>query len=188
MLRVPERLLPSTRTRNGASPVRILCALAVAFAMTGCATVGPSPAPPPPAAKEPFLLLKLSERKVYVVEDPSKPPTVGYPVAIGRAQWPTPTGKFTVNEMVVNPDFVVFDFNNANAKDRGRIAPGINNPLGLRWIGFAYDHGWAIGFHGTQKTEVLGQAVSHGCVRMSNPDIVTMYEKIKLGTPVVVEP
>src|SRR5262249_17778762 len=126
----PEHPIPSTRIRRGASPVHILCTLAVASVMTGCATVGPSPAPPPPSATEPFLLLKLSERKVYVVEDPSKPPTVGFRVAIGRAQWPTPTGKFTVNEMVVNPDFVVFDFNNANAKDRGRIAPGINNPLG----------------------------------------------------------
>src|SRR5262245_3116974 len=188
MLSVPERLLPSTRTRNGASPVRILCALAVASAMTGCATVGPSPAPPPPAAKEPFLLLKLSERKVYVEEEPSKPPTVGYPVANGRAQSPTPTREWSVTEMVLIPDCVLIDFNNTNAKDRGRIAPGLNNPLWLRWIGFAYDHGWAIGFHGTQKTEVLGQAVSHGCVRMSNPDVVNVFARVKLGTPVIVEP
>jgi lipoprotein-anchoring transpeptidase ErfK/SrfK len=110
-------------------------------------------------------------------------------VAIGRPQWPTPTGKFTINQMIENPDFIVFDFNNPEgSKDRGRIAPGIGNPLGLRWIGFAYDHGWAIGFHGTQKTEVLGQAVSHGCVRMSNPDVVQMFARVKLGTPVIVEP
>ena len=151
--------------------------------------MGPSPAPPPTVSKEPYLLLKLSERKVYVMDDPSKPPTGGFPVAIGRPQYPTPTGKFQVNEMIVNPDFVVFDFSNPEkSRDRGRIPPGITNPLGLRWVGFAFDHGWAIGFHGTSKTEVLGQAVSHGCVRMSNPDIVTMFDKIKVGTTVVVEP
>ncbi len=150
--------------------------------------MGPSPAAAP-VSKEPYLLLKLSERKVYVVDDPARQPAGGFPVAIGRPQYPTPTGKFQVNEMIVNPDFVVFDFNNpGKSRDRGRIPPGINNPLGLRWIGFAFDHGWAIGFHGTAKTEVLGQAVSHGCVRMSNPDIVTMYDRIKLGTTVVVEP
>jgi len=149
--------------------------------------MGPSPAQPP-ASKEPYLLLRLSERKLYVKDDSVLPPTEGFPVAIGRTQWPTPTGKFQVNEMVENPDFVVFDFNNTNSRDRGRIPPGINNPLGLRWIGFAYDHGWAIGFHGTTKTDVLGQAVSHGCVRMANPDIVKVYARIKLGTPVVVEP
>jgi L,D-transpeptidase ErfK/SrfK len=150
--------------------------------------MGPSPSPAP-VSKEPYLLLKLNERKVYVMDDPSQQPTGGFPVAIGRPQYPTPTGKFQVNELIVNPDFVVFDFSNpGKSRDRGRIPPGINNPLGLRWIGFAFDHGWAIGFHGTAKTDVLGQAVSHGCVRMSNPDIVTMYERIKLGTTVVVEP
>jgi lipoprotein-anchoring transpeptidase ErfK/SrfK len=161
--------------------------LALATGMTGCAVTQPSPAAAP-APKEPYLLLKLGERRLYVMDDPSAPPA-GYPVAIGRPQWPTPTGKFQINQMIENPDFVVFDFSNPErSKDRGRIAPGINNPLGLRWIGFAYDHGWAIGFHGTQKTEVLGQAVSHGCVRMSNPDVVNVFPRVKLGTPVIVEP
>jgi L,D-transpeptidase ErfK/SrfK len=185
---VSSSVLVPTHSRR-AWPSRTLAAtiLALAIGMTGCAVTPPSPAASP-APKEPYLLLKLNERRVYVMDDPTAPPA-GYPVAIGRPQWPTPTGKFQINQMVENPDFVVFDFNNPEgSKDRGRIAPGIGNPLGLRWIGFAYDHGWAIGFHGTQKTEVLGQAVSHGCVRMSNPDVVEMFARVKLGTPVVVEP
>ena len=185
---VSSSVLVPTHSRR-AWPSRTLAAtiLALAIGMTGCAVTPPSPATPP-APKEPYLLLKLNERRVYVMNDPTAPPA-GYPVAIGRPQWPTPTGKFQINQLVENPDFVVFDFNNpGGSKDRGRIAPGIGNPLGLRWIGFAYDHGWAIGFHGTQKTEVLGQAVSHGCVRMSNPDVVEMFARVKLGTPVVVEP
>jgi lipoprotein-anchoring transpeptidase ErfK/SrfK len=111
-----------------------------------------------------------------------------FPVAIGRKGFETPTGEFRVNEMVVNPDFVVFDFNNPSKKERGLIPPGPNNPLGLRWIGFAYAHGWNIGFHGTSRPEVLGQAVSHGCVRMRNTDVVRLYERVKIGTKVVVEP
>lgn len=123
-----------------------------------------------------------------MVEGDTKEPPKGYPVAIGRPQWPTPAGTFQVNELVENPDFLAFDFNNPKKKDRGRVPPGPNNPLGLRWIGFAYAHGWQVGFHGTSKTDVLGQAVSHGCVRMANADVVEVFKKVKLGTTVVVEP
>ena len=124
----------------------------------------------------------------YVVESDVKRPPEGYPVAIGRPKWPTPTGRFQINELIEDPDFLVFDFNNPKGRDRGRVPPGLNNPLGLRWIGFATAHGWQVGFHGTAKTSVLGQAVSHGCVRMSNPDIVEVYKHVKVGTEVVVEP
>lgn len=146
-----------------------------------------APTPQPTATPEPYLLLRLEERRLYVVENDVKSPPEGYRVAIGRPKWPTPTGRFQINEMVENPDFLVFDFNNLKARDRGRIPPGPNNPLGLRWISFASAHGWQIGFHGTAKTSVLGQAVSHGCVRLSNPDIVEVYKRVKLGTVVVVE-
>ena len=131
---------------------------------------------------------RLNERRLYVVENDVKHPPEGYPVAIGRPKWPTPTGRFQINEMIENPDFLVFDFNNPKACDRRHIPTGLNNPLGLRWIGFASAHGWQVGFHGTAKTSVLGQAVSHGCVRMSNPDIVEVYKHVKVGTEVVVEP
>jgi lipoprotein-anchoring transpeptidase ErfK/SrfK len=146
------------------------------------------PRPQPQEDKGPYLLLKLSERRVYVVENEVKQPEKGYPVAIGQPKWPTPTGRFQVNELVENPDFLAFDFNNPASKDRGHVPPGPNNPLGLRWIGFASSKsGWQVGFHGTAKTSVLGQAVSHGCVRMANPDVVEMFKRVKLGTVVVVE-
>ena len=148
----------------------------------------PTPTPTASATPEPYLLLKLDERRLYVVENDVKCPPEGYPVAIGQPKWPTPTGRFQINELIEDPDFLVFDFNNPKGRDRGRVPPGLNNPLGLRWIGFATAHGWQVGFHGTAKTSVLGQAVSHGCVRMSNPDIVEVYKHVKVGTEVVVEP
>jgi lipoprotein-anchoring transpeptidase ErfK/SrfK len=163
----------------------ILTALAaLPFAGAGC---GLSSKPHPAAVVEAPPSPDLSDRRVYFIDAHGKRDK-GYRVAIGRKQWPTPTGRFQINEMVKNPDFVAFDFNNTSAKDKGRIPPGPNNPLGLRWIGFAYEYGWAIGFHGTQKTSVLGQAVSHGCVRMSNADVVELFDRVKLGTQVVVEP
>jgi lipoprotein-anchoring transpeptidase ErfK/SrfK len=161
--------------------------------MFGCALFSPPPPPPPPPVvevkkPEPYLVLRLGERRLYVKEDGSTAPEESYRVAIGRAQFPTPTGKFQINEMVENPDFLVFDFNKPDRPSRGRIPPGPHNPLGLRWIAFAHAHGWTIGFHGTAKTSVLGQAVSHGCVRMANEDIIKVYRRVKLGTTVIVEP
>lgn len=171
----------------------ILVGLLVAFA-AGCGVFGRSAPPPPPpipqptATPEAHLLLRLNERRLYLVENEVKQPPEGYKVAIGKPKFPTPIGRFQINEMVENPDFLAFDFNDTKKPDRGRIPPGPNNPLGMRWIGFAYAHGWQIGFHGTAKTSVLGQAVSHGCVRMANPDIVALFPRVKIGTTVVVEP
>ena len=45
-----------------------------------------------------------------------------------------------------------------------------------------------MGIHGTPNPELLGRAVSHGCVRMRNADVIRIYDRVKLGTPVIVEP
>ena len=69
------------------------------------------------------LLLRLNERRLYVVENDVKQPPEGYPVAIGQPKWPTPTGRFQINEMVENPDFLAFDFNDTEeARSRARPA------------------------------------------------------------------
>lgn len=181
------------RTRGLGSSLSALVFVALLSVFgTGCSLFA-KPAPPPPPAPQPtpapeaHLLLKLKERRLYVVKEHVKTPPDGYKVAIGKPKFPTPIGKFQINEMVENPDFLAFDFNDPKKPDRGRIPPGPNNPLGLRWIGFAHAHGWQVGFHGTAKTSVLGQAVSHGCVRMSNMDIVELFPKVKIGTTVIVE-
>ncbi len=183
--------------RTGALSFCLVVAMgAVVVGGVGCSLFGggpkppavseaaPAPAPPP----EPYLVLNLTQRRVYIMDEVAGMPPESFRVAIGRKGFETPTGEFRINEMVVNPDFVVFDFNNPSKKERGRVPPGPTNPLGLRWIGFAYAHGWSVGFHGTPKTEVLGQAVSHGCVRMANADVVKLYDRVKIGTTVIVEP
>lgn len=191
-LREPNPL-PSSGAR-GSRYGRMLLALATLFLVTGgvgCSLMESPPPPPPEVAKDPgpgfpHLVLKLGERRVYLVEAEGKTPE-SFPVAIGKHPYLTPVGKFRINEMVENPDWVVFDWKNPKKK-LGRIPPGPKNPLGLRWIGFASAHGWEIGFHGTSKPELLGQAVSHGCVRMKNDDVVKVYSKVSIGTTVIVEP
>lgn len=125
------------------------------------------------------LVLRLGERRVYLYRG-----TVmvrSYPVAIGRDGWETPTGHFQVIQKTVDPVWQ-HPFN-------GTIVPaGKDNPLGVRWIGFWTNGDNSIGFHGTPNPELIGQAVSHGCVRMRNEDIVDLFDRVTEGMPVRVEP
>ncbi len=106
-----------------------------------------------------------------------------YRVAVGSAEYPTPTGRFVVQTMQVNPPWNVP--NSEWAGDlAGETIPGGDpqNPLVARWIGF----NGSVGFHGTASTGSLGSAASHGCVRMAPADVIDLYKRVKIGTPVLV--
>jgi lipoprotein-anchoring transpeptidase ErfK/SrfK len=126
----------------------------------------------------------LGERRLYVVDDAPGIPDESFPIAVGREGLETPVGRFQVEEMIENPDYVKI----ASGVVVKRIPPGPTNPLGERWIGFTHGDGWTIGIHGTPNPELLGRAVSHGCVRMRNADVIGIYERVRIGTPVHVEP
>jgi L,D-transpeptidase ErfK/SrfK len=135
---------------------------------------------PLPAREEPLsLVLKLRAKQVTLYRGTEK--VVSYPVAIGRPGWETPRGKFQVFDMVKNPVW-------EHPWTGKLVMPGRNNPLGDRWISFHTKGKNVIGFHGTTHENLIGQAVSHGCVRMKNQDIRALFEKVKVGTPVIVEP
>ena len=68
------------------------------------------------------------------------------------------------------------------------MPPGADNPLGSRWIGFWTDGTNFIGFHGTPNVESVGTPASHGCIRMYDQDVVKLFERVKIGTPVQVVP
>ena len=106
-----------------------------------------------------------------------------YRVAVGSAEYPTPTGRFVVQTMQVDPPWNVP--NSEWAGDlAGETIPGGDpqNPLVARWIGF----NGSVGFHGTASTGSLGSAASHGCVRMAPADVIDLYKRVKIGTPVLV--
>ena len=151
----------------------------------------PQPAitsPDPQGAAEPTpadnaqtvrLRLSLSDKRVYVYRGDSL--EASYPVAIGRPGWETPTGEFSVFSQLVDPGWT-------NPLTGEVMTPGPENPLGERWIAFWTDGTNAIGFHGTPNRDSVGQAASHGCVRMYNEDVRQLYEMVTIGTPVTVEP
>ena len=63
------------------------------------------------------------------------------------------------------------------------MAGGIDNPLGARAI---YLGSTLYRIHGSNEPWTIGQAVSSGCIRMRNDDIVDLYTRVKVGTKVVV--
>lgn len=125
------------------------------------------------------LVIKLSERRVYTYRGDL--PLASYPIAVGKDGWETPVGAFQVLQMLRDPAW-------EHPWTGEVVPPGPNNPLGDRWIGFWTDGENYIGFHGTTAEQLVGQAVSHGCIRMLNKDVRALFEKVAIGTPVIVQP
>jgi len=98
-----------------------------------------------------------------------------FKVGLGRPGHETPTGLWEVtNDKQVKPTWT--------DPDTGRVYHGSDPdyPLGTRWIGLKGIEGDAQGrtgfaLHGTNKPEELGQSLSRGCIRLSNPDIELLY-------------
>ena len=125
------------------------------------------------------LVIRLGDRRVYLYRDEQL--HVSYPIAVGREGWETPTGNFMVTQKIKDPSW-------EHPWTGEVVPPGPDNPLGMGWLGFWSDGVNSVGFHGTTDESKIGQAVSHGCVRMRNQDILALLTQVEVGTPVIVEP
>jgi|GEM_PF-794230 murein L,D-transpeptidase YcbB/YkuD len=123
--------------------------------------------------------IHLSQRQLILFQNDQV--RLKAPVAIGQADWQTPLGNFTVQDMRTDPTW-------RHPITKEAVGPGPDNPLGSRWIGFLVEGPYHIGIHGTNQETLIGEAVSHGCVRMLEKDIQALYSHIKVGTPIVVKP
>jgi lipoprotein-anchoring transpeptidase ErfK/SrfK len=105
-----------------------------------------------------------------------------YPIAVGQQGLETPAGLYNIQDKQVNPSWHVP--NSAWAGDLAGqvIPPGPQDPIKARWMGI--DGG--AGIHGTEDTGSLGSAASHGCIRMAIPDVIDLYDRVEVGTPVYI--
>jgi len=107
------------------------------------------------------------------------------PVSSGSAHDPLPPGDWKVASVSWRP---VFHYNpdlfwDASEDSRAvKISAGPNNPVGVVWIGINLEH---YGLHGTPEPSRVGQAQSHGCVRLTNWDAARVASLVKAGTRVV---
>lgn len=105
-----------------------------------------------------------------------------YPVAVGRTGWKTPLGQFEVFQMLRDPAW--------KHPLTGEVFPAGDpgNELGHYWIGFATEGKNFVGFHGTPHPDTVGKSLSHGCIRMYDKDIETLFREVSVGTVVSVLP
>ena len=92
---------------------------------------------------------------------------------IGRlSEWPTWTPTADIKKRMDVPNFV---------------ASGPQNPMGARAM-YLFDgkKDTMYRIHGTNQPEYIGQAISSGCIRMTNEDVIDLYKRVKQGTVVVV--
>ncbi|MEW6272888.1 MAG: L,D-transpeptidase family protein [Thermodesulfobacteriota bacterium] len=135
------------------------------------------------------IVINVPEMRLYYYRGGGKGTprsVITFPVGLGREEWKTPTGKFTVREKTVNPTWVIPEsIRKERIADKGFsekvIAGGApNNPLGKYRMRLSLD---LYGIHGTNIPWGVGMLVSHGCVRLYPEDIDKLYPMVPVGTP-----
>ncbi len=105
-----------------------------------------------------------------------------YSIAVGQAGLETPAGVYHIQDKQVDPWWHVPKSAWAGSLAGQVIPPGPSDPLKARWMGIFN----GAGIHGTEETWSIGHAVSHGCVRMLIPDVIDLYDRVSVGTPVYI--
>lgn len=108
-----------------------------------------------------------------------------YPATVGSQHDPLPVGRWSIKGVARNPPFhynprLFWDARKSD--DKATIQPGPNNPVGVVWIDLSKDH---YGIHGTPEPSRIARSESHGCIRLTNWDAITLAEQVRPGTPAV---
>ena len=181
----------AARSAGRAGPVLIHIALAVSIVLAAltvlCTAMTPARAA---AAEDPAgyapgtVVISQARRRLYLVGEGGE--VITYPVAVGRSgrQW---RGTVQIDGKYRNPAW-------APPAEVKRAEPWLpdyipggssRNPMGMRALTLSGDQ-YAI--HGTNRPDSIGTAASYGCIRMLNRDIVDLYDRVEVGTPVVMMP
>ncbi|MBZ5678768.1 MAG: L,D-transpeptidase [Acidobacteriia bacterium] len=113
------------------------------------------------------VLVSIADRKLAVLEDGNV--IASFPIAVGAAVSPSPTGIFEIVNRVEKPTYY----------HQGVVVPpGKDNPIGTRWVGLSEK---GFGIHGTNAPRSIGHAASHGCIRLRNRDMERLFTMLRVG-------
>jgi lipoprotein-anchoring transpeptidase ErfK/SrfK len=128
------------------------------------------------------ILVRTSERRLYLVLGGGK--ALRFPVGVGRAgkQW---AGSARIVAKFIKPAWKPpAEVKHDNPRLPDLIAGGVpSNPMGAAAMVLT---GGEYAIHGTNRPNSIGGFVSYGCIRMFNADILNLYSRVSVGTPVVV--
>jgi L,D-transpeptidase ErfK/SrfK len=138
-----------------------------------------------PEATRSGIVLNIPEMRLYLFRDGGTR-VITAPVGLGREDWKTPQGAFKVSEKDEKPTWVIPEtIRKERIEEDGsseyQIAGGDpENPLGRYRLKLTIP---TYGIHGSNKEWGVGMLVSHGCLRLYNEDIATLFPLIDVGTP-----
>jgi lipoprotein-anchoring transpeptidase ErfK/SrfK len=128
------------------------------------------------------VIISTSERRLYLIEPDHQ--ALKYGVGVGREGF-TWAGVTRVAMKKEWPDWTPPAAMLKRRPDLPRhMKGGIDNPLGARAL---YLGASEFRIHGSNEPETIGQAVSSGCIRMTNDDVKDLYERVPVGSKVIVE-
>ncbi|HEY7442800.1 MAG TPA: L,D-transpeptidase family protein [Vicinamibacterales bacterium] len=127
------------------------------------------------------LVINIPQRRLFLFSE--RRLVASYPLGLGRPDWPTPMGSFTVVAKEVDPVWDVppsiqEEMRRAGKKVIVRIPPGPANPLGRYWIGISHQN---LGVHGTNAPLSVYRFQSHGCIRLHPEDIADLFPRVTVG-------
>jgi lipoprotein-anchoring transpeptidase ErfK/SrfK len=128
------------------------------------------------------IVISTKERRLYLVLPNGQ--ALRYGVGVGRPGFAW-SGVKTVSAKREWPDWTPPSQMLRRRPDLPRhMVGGIGNPLGARAM---YLGGTLYRIHGSNEPETIGQAVSSGCIRMTNDDVTDLYNRVRIGTKVIVQ-
>lgn len=109
-----------------------------------------------------------------------------YRIAVGAVGHDTPAGMYFVERKTRTPDWLAPSSDWVSPEDRGKVFAfdDPKNPFAGAFISVSSVDG--IGIHGTKFPPRLGERVSHGCIRMAVADLLDLYPRVPVATPVFV--
>jgi len=129
------------------------------------------------------VIVRTNERKLYLVMGDGK--AIRYPVGVGRAgkQW---QGRAAVEGKPVDPAWAPPDEVRRDYPRLPDVIPGGSprNPMGPRALTLSGGEQYAI--HGTNRPHSIGNFATYGCIRMFNEDIIDLFDRVGVGTEVLV--
>ena len=129
------------------------------------------------------ILIRTNERRLYYFVGSGE--AIRYPVGVGRAgmQW---AGSAYIDGKYIRPAWSPPASIRGDYRTLPPVVPGgsSRNPMGAAAMTLSGGGEYAI--HGTNAPGTIGGFVSHGCIRMYNEDIMDLYSRVSIGTPVVV--
>lgn len=169
-----------------AGSLSVLAVLPVCGAPTGAQARNFVSSSVPEAFQPGTIIIKQSERRLYFTTGAGT--AVSYPIAIGKAgrAW---LGEAFVQGKFIQPAWEAPDDVRHDHPEFTRVIPGgsARNPMGAAAITLSRPE---VAIHGTtaRMRRSVGTAASYGCIRMYNEDVMDLFRRVSVGTPVVALP